>query len=736
MKKILLFTGAALALGACTNEEIINDATSMLNKGITFEMEYPESAVETRGALTADRNFFWFAEQDRVKLYGSNVTGSWGATYKATVSGPNGLFTAADDDNILRFNGTGEKNASDFIAVYPTTTELTAYEIVNKDYVGATIKTAANSVQELNYNEVKAPMLGISNNQYREENWQSVGEKAKMNLNRIYPVIKLASADNNKSYYTELGELQSVTITAGAVISEADAKAGYKFVESIADAKATTYNHKDGKITKGEATNTITVTMAEKSNWASKDYINVSILPVKAEIVDKDGKNAKRAPLTFTFTYDFKNVTLVKTITQKAATDLVCSNGTVNNMVYAVDTLDIATDYSYIVTKKNNLLVFGKTFTDIYTDKNATNVAWGAFPKNPALSEINKIYSEVALTEKEQENLRKFTNVTDIELTTQTSIVKDAFKGLGEKIETLKLPKVTSYADAHIFTKLATLDLGSYTFTIDAQDVATQFFNENTKGTLQYLDIHSVTSLSPVFGFERNILFTNYEALKEIKLNSEGTTISANEFKGCVALEKVEGVVKMGTAASAFEGASTAVKTQPTINMAGSVIPAKAFKGTKIKDIKVDGKVVIPTAIGASAFEGNTAIAELDLKSATTIGANAFNGATAFKGIGKNGVVTLNVATVEENSFNGTAVQRFQLKAATTVKANSLNSTALKQVKFRQNVKAWKDNAGINTSFIADPTTVDLFVKSATDQAAFGNMVFRTVTEDDTDWQD
>ena len=113
MKKILLFTGAALAFAACTNEELINDATSKLNKGITFEMQYPESMVETRGALTAERNFFWFAEQDRVNIYGYNVNGPAVAQYKATISGANGQFTSVNDANMLTFKGTGADYKSD-----------------------------------------------------------------------------------------------------------------------------------------------------------------------------------------------------------------------------------------------------------------------------------------------------------------------------------------------------------------------------------------------------------------------------------------------------------------------------------------------------------------------------------------------------------------------------------------------------------------------------------------------
>lgn len=739
MKKILLFTGAALAFAACTNEELINDATSKLNKGITFEMQYPESMVETRGALTAERNFFWFAEQDRVNIYGYNVNGPAVAQYKATISGANGQFTSIDDANMLTFKGTGANYKSDFIATYPTSTVVVS-KVTNtgNDITSAVITTESNSEQELNFNEVKAPMLGISNNQYRDENWQSVGEKAKMNLNRIYPVIKLASAANNKKYYDDyLGKLQTVTITADAVIADAD-KADYEFAESIADAGTTTYDSKDGKITKASATNTIIVDI-EDAKWNSEDYINVSILPVKAEIVKKtDNKVKKVAPLKFTITYDFEDVTLVKTITQTTATDLVWSNGTDNNLVYTLPALDIANDFKYIVTKTNKLLVFSDSFGAIYTDNNKNTIKWGSNPVNPAVNAITAIYSEVVLADAEQANIQKFTSATGIELTAQTSIVKDAFKNLGGIITDLKLPKVTSYADAHVFSILKNLDLGSYTFTINDQDVAKQFFNTDTKETLETLDIHSVTSLSPVFGFERNILFTDYAALKTIKLNAEGTTISANEFKGCVKLEKVEGVVKMGTAASAFEGASVSASTQPTINMSGTVIPANAFKGTKIKNIKYNGATIVPTAVGASAFENNTAIEALDLKSATTIGANAFKGATAFKGIGKNGVVTLNVATVEADAFNGTIVARFQLKEATTVKAGALNATGLKQVKFRKNVRAWNstNSTGINTGFIADPSNVDLFIKSAADQAAFGSLVFRTVTEDDTDWQD
>lgn len=757
MKKILLFAASALSVVACTNEDIIEDVTSGTSKGITFEISNPE----TRGELTDSWNFFWYAEKDQINIYTTNKSavvdnaGKTGneltkgilgtpAVYKATRSQANGLFTSIDAANMLTFNGVKNNTKTNFIGTYPTSVTVSNWAADgNGNLTSVNVAVGSNATQNLKFDEVIAPMVAYSNAITRDEYYESVGEKVNLKPNRPFPVIRLSSTENNEKYNTYLGKLKNVTIGT----SMKNIPDGYAATDLNLAATSATFKYKngaDGKIgsiedlTKTTGAKSITVNILDEDGvtpyayWKKDDQINITVLPFEAKV--KKGDNVKNHPITYTMTYYYEHATLIDERTQPSAANVEGAH-----TVYEFSAWDIASKYNYIVTLDNKLLIFGGTFNAIFN--NDGNIKWNGGTIAP--SAITAIYSEVELDPTEQEKIKKFTGVTSINLPNQTSIVKDdVFQNCGD-VDELILPKVTSYKDTKTtFTKLITLDLGSYDFMQPNEDVSTKFFNDDVKATLKTLDIHSVKSLSPAFGYERNILFTNYAVLETIKLSSEGTVISANEFSGCTNLKTVEGVVDMTTAVAAFYGASTAAAKQPTINVATTVIPADAFMYSNISDIKFNGSAIVPTQIGKRAFAYNEGIESLDLSLATEIGTSAFFDAENFIGAKKvngviqnNGVVTLNVSTVEEYAFDGTKVARFQLKNATTVKGNGLASDALKQIKFRQNVSKWnaETKTGIAASIVANPANVDLFIKAATDQSAFAQ-TFRTITVDDTDW--
>lgn len=480
--------------------------------------------------------------------------------------------------------------------------------------------------------------------------------------------------------------------------------------------------------------------------------MNLFVLPTTGHSADK--------PETYTITYTFDNVTLTyKHTTQKNFTP---------NKGALTFTLDISETFPYIVTNKvngkRNLIVNSKKLSGVLNaDKNA--VTWGGadipfdeFDKiliNGSVDEfgdddwtcLNKFAKvtnlEIKNSTKELKNVTGLTSLTKLTANNIKSVSKDAFNSNNAtKLTDLYLENVTSFAKQTAagvdFSMLDTLDLSSYAFTEYAEVSPEVFFNDNTKGYLQYIDIAAVTSLSPIFGYERNILFTGYAKLTDITLNEEGTKISANEFKDCTSLKNVGGYVIMSTAASAFEKCIALGKVSVVSPKENEmVIPASAFKSSTVKSIidKSTGKQVVPTSIGASAFEGNTKIDYMDLRKAQTIGASAFNGATGFIGTNadnkKNNVVTLIVGTVEENAFKDTQVIRFQLINATTTKAGSLASTELKQIKYR------KEGLTIDDYQVSDPSKVDVFINSASkDGAKFTKTgyVYHSVTEDTEDW--
>lgn len=465
------------------------------------------------------------------------------------------------------------------------------------------------------------------------------------------------------------------------------------------------------------------------------DMMNLYVLPTSGH----DESNMAK----YTITYKFENVDLsyVKETKANFKADGGLKFG-----------LQIAEQFPYIVTKgtggaNRTLIVNSGNLAQVF---NGDKVKWTdeyatTGEVDPTDIETIKIMSGVEpITE--WALLNKFTSAKELDIFNSTPKLVNV-KGL-DILKTLKAPFVTEVGqnafDSGIagslqtliltnaatiatqsdnFTQLVDLDLAAYAFTNNDAVTPDVFFNAITKTTLKTVDLRSVTSLAPVFGYERNILFTDYTALTNIYLNEAGTKISAKEFMGCTNLSIVGGVVDFGTATSAFEGCTSL----SAVNVKGTVIPASAFKGSTVKDIKVGGTQIVPTYVGASAFESNEAVTSIDLKNAATIEASAFKGATSFVGKGKNGVVTLSVTEVAARAFEGTAVVRFQLLNARRTNSYSLASTALKQIKYRQT------GLTIASDQVITPANVDIFLKNATEQGKFAG--YRTVTEEDSDWE-
>lgn len=469
----------------------------------------------------------------------------------------------------------------------------------------------------------------------------------------------------------------------------------------------------------------------------NNDMMNLYVLPTSGH----DESNMAR--YTITYKFDYVDLSYVKETKANFKADGGLKFG-----------LEIAEQFPYIVTKgtggdhrtlivnKGNLKqVFDGNMVK-WTDEYATTGK--VDPTKITSIVINENVAPITSTE-EWNLLNKFTSAVSLGILNSTpklvnvkgldalqtlyapyvqEVGQNAFdSGIAGSLQTLVLTNAATIATQNDnFTQLTYLDLAAYTFTDNEAVTPDVFFNANTKTTLRTVDLRSVTSLAPVFGYERNILFTDYTALQTIYLNNS-TKISANEFKGCTSLNYVGGVVDFGTATSAFEGCTSL----QAVNVKGTVIPASAFKGSKVKVIKVDGDQIVPTYVGASAFEGNEAVTSIDLKNAATIEANAFKNASNFVGKGKNGVVTLIVNEVAASAFEGTAVVRFQLLNARTTKSKSLASTALKQIKYR------KTGLTIASDQVQTKENVDIFLKDATEQGKFAG--YRTVTEEDFDWE-
>ena len=477
--------------------------------------------------------------------------------------------------------------------------------------------------------------------------------------------------------------------------------------------------------------------------------MDIFVMPAAKRATDGD---------TYDVTYKFEKVWLSYRYTTKNAWEA--------NKAYNMS-LNIAEKFNYIVTMgtdgaKRDLIINSGNVKQILNNDDvakATKVKWTdayATKGEVDFADIETIQINAgvdALTDDDWAALKKLNKATELTIKNNTPVIadlstmaslkkltvdnatevkKDALKGIAANITDLNLPKVTKYPnDGNAFAILKNLTLSAITFEgTESGEAAPIFFNDNTKKTLENVDIKSVTSLAPVFGWERNILFQGYTKLETIKLNANETKISANEFQGCTALKTVEGVVNMGTATAAFKDCGKLA----TVKISGTVIPAEAFKNSAVKNVLNGDKQVVPTNIGEDAFYGNKAIELMDLTNVegTKLGQRAFYNATAFYGnnkAGQNNVVTLKVTEVKQYTFFGTQVVRFQLINATKTAPYSLASKPLKQIKYR---KAGLKAADIDASQVNDKAVVDIFVADAEDAAVFGG--YRTVTEENFDW--
>ena len=221
-------------------------------------------------------------------------------------------------------------------------------------------------------------------------------------------------------------------------------------------------------------------------------------------------------------------------------------------------------------------------------------------------------------------NLNKFTAATHIEMTEETSIPEGGLKAL-TSVQKLILPKVTEIDEDFVaanFTALTDLVLSSYPFDESIND---RFFNDDTKGTLKYIDLASVDDFGPVYLGRRALIFQDYTVLDSVKVK-EGAAMYSQQFDGCTNLQKVIGSVDLdkNKATYAFQDASSL----KSINVTTTVVPDYAFNGaTVLADVLKDGKQLAPTEVGKSAFKNADALKYMDLSKTTgTLGEEAFSG--------------------------------------------------------------------------------------------------------------
>ena len=787
MKKTLLFLGTAALMASCTQEELIpNESAQNVAKGIVFEAA-GESA--TRGEIDKSEDglyrFIWYAEEDRINVYASNVApvtsntdkhgiaktnfadllGNDPATYKATKSGSQGLFTAAGDTEWIKFQNDAkimtvaayDVDINDIKAEAGTETiNGTAYSITKKiNQVDLCSYIQAEQTNPLNY--VKAPMLSVTEGR-REKNYHSVGEKMNLDFYRIYPIVAFSGVSGNDAFNNDLGALQSVTLVSNGFNKPTDDHVIPSNLGSMAGASYYTVKYENTGEEKHIFTQTGTpvtsVTVRVNETWTSDKRVYMAIQPVDRTVTKSDGKDAKQATQNLTIKYKYANATLE----QNLSTD---KDWVTPHQVIAAPALDIADKYPYIVTEdidnvnggiQRKLIVNKGNVKDAFLNdayikwqsETSENVTIGStVHKGIKVGEITEVEIRAnvnALTANDYAKLNKLTGVTKLVVkNATTTITYNALSALSNLAE-LQMDNVTTIQFTNESgkntpvntTSLATVKLPEFNFAA-SKAITRSILKE---GVLTTLDMSGTPSMKEQFPYD-GMSLAGYTNLTTVTVQ-DGVVLGPESFKNCTALKTVNGYVTLG-GYGAFEGCSALV----SISIDESTkIYDKTFKNaTNLTNVyKKDGKTAIqPSIIGDEAFYKT--IANIDLTASTTIGKSAFAYDSALKGVvfGATGSdkyqLVVSAAEIGETAFyNASGLQYVKFTNLETVSRKMLTGTTMKELKF---AKVFNFSESADGTVFGTTANTKLFVNPAqvysgnTIQANGNTITFQTIIEEE-----
>ena len=808
MKKFLYCAAVVALATACTqDDELANIPSSQAQgQGLTFDVTLAgNNTVNTRGELYEDNKtypFFWYAEQDRIDVFGYNLIGAqtsnvgygnntankgvinaisttadktlgdWTLTngaseYKATQSAGQGKFTAVSDADMLAFDySAGDPKTATIIATYgdvavtAAKSEMANVSGTQTPVAGELVSmvltsTGSNATQKVkNPNQVIAPMYSITSATPAED-YSSVGESANLSLVRPFPVLQFTTANVDK-YAEDFGPLKSVTLTtigknkAGkwAEENEDDEETGSPIAYATSQMYQLTFE--DNAIPEGEwvktgsngleandawaATdaNTVKVTLSSLENWSDANSVYMTVAPVdRSEL--KDGDMLK-------VTYEFDNISFTldgtkanakdyETLISKSNWTAYTADGRPNAVTFMsrnqVDPLLDINNYDYLVVGKENeadktLIVNRGKLKDIFGQKNISGtmkdvVIWPVgtaatgVKDGYSVDNIKRVVINCDVEDAEFEYLNKLTAAEELEMTVETSIPEGGLASL-TAVKKLILPKVAEINEDFVsknFNKLTDLVLSSYPFDESIND---RFFNDDTKGTLQYIDLASVEDFGPVYLGRRALIFQGYTVLDSVKV-MEGAEMYSQQFDGCVKLQKVIGSVDLeaNKATYAFQDC----KALQTINVTTTYIPEYAFYITSkdgsnknLTSVLKDGKQVVPTYVGAYAFMNQDNLQYMDLSQTTKLGMRAFNNSGLAGSSKDSRDLKVGAATIEAAALANTPLTYVHFLNATVIQEKILTGCNLTQIKFNKVFKAGESETS---------------EWGKTDNAAFGN---------------
>lgn len=698
MKRILFCAGILALAASCTEDEFDSFATQNgQTQGITFTAEAPVTKIQWDETETSYVPF-WYAEQDRIAIYGIGVLDkegekmpvsggdSWdeissSVEYKATQSEKIGKFTAVDDNNMLKFDGSKEAR---FLGLYPSkvgentikaewNTEAKGLKISGLPTLGTQTQTTTKG-----YNE--SVMMYSLSTASRGNDYDAVGENASLSFQRPFSALVL-STDNANEYTTGdaplFGKLKTVEVEAkGYTPAQGDAIEPSEL--TIADNDYLVVDTLTNEATfvadpAGARASKVTLNIGTAGLGWSDDALAVTAINNvdRSQTFAKAGKDE-----TIEITWTFENIVLKQSL------------NTQNSWKGFVETpkLDISS-YDYLVTNDHQLLVLNGNFKDIF-DKNG-KIAWdnGAVDKTT----ITNIISKVALSDAELAMLQGFSGLKKLTLAENTEIPANTFSETqAGQITDLNLPKVTKVAQKFIannaskaFSKLENLSMPAYEFEDDVVNKA--FFNDEVKATLASLDMSGVRSMLPQFGIERTLSFEGYTNLAEVTVQ-DGMVVSPSGFAGCIALATVNGAVDVTNAPKAFSMASNSVNNVlKSIEVTGTEIPSYAFYYCKaLETIEYKGAQLAPTVVGDAGL-AVTAIKYMDLSKLTSLGEKAFKMTKIISSNKNTTYLEVGAAEIPAEAFSGCAdLKMVKFTNATKITGNNvfIDATNLIQVKF------------------------------------------------------
>lgn len=693
MRKILFCAGLLALAASCAETDLDTIGQSGLEKsnGITFQAVENEGPTTKGGFEPNGSSYipFWYAEDDRIAVFGTyydvkagsknNDVTTFDVTkyveYKATQSATKGWFTGIDDDNTMVFKDNSEDKEgrrSQFVAVYPKTlaSGATAAGFADDKFTFSNLPAlAAQNQKDLHGAGIYENMIkySVSRETWKSKSYDAVGEKLDLDFKRPLPGL-IFNTKNAEGYLagenSAFGNLKKITVTMLGENSVAPAASNASKITLNADAKLVV-NVKTGQGeinpgTDGQAASKIELTIDPSNSttglpWSDDAVAFMVIAPVEREATEY-----------FTVQYDFKNISFTKTY----STDKSWKEG-----FYGPITLD-ASQETYLVTNetsggaKDRTLIINSGNLDGILNTTKDKVKWGG--AEVELTEFAEVICNVELTDEEIKILNGYTGLKKITLAMNAAIPAKAFTAL-TGLESIDMPMVETIAEdafANNMASLKSLKLKSYPFNVTAVN------DKLLKKTLVTLDMSSIEKMAGGFG-EASISFKDFTALEEVTLK-DGVKLSPNAFKGCTKLATVNGIVELNT--GAFEGC----KALTTINISGAAIPANAFKDCAVLESVLYNKAaVVPTSVGASAFESAKAIEYMDLSQVTSLGASAFSASGLISPSATDKILTVGAAHIPASAFAGTAVKLVHFTNATSFGVNIFNGCAsLSQVKF------------------------------------------------------